>query len=121
MQKKLKLGNIKSKRDWGHARDYVEAMWLMLQQDSPEDYVIGTGKEHSVEDFARKAFDHVGLNYKDHIDIDKNLIRPLEVDTLLADYTKAKKVLKWEPKTSFDDLVKDMVESDLENFNKYNF
>ena len=117
LQKKIKLGNIKSKRDWGHAKDYVNAMWLMLQQESGGDYVIGTGKQHTVEDFARKAFAHVGLNYKDHLVIDKNLIRPLEVDSLLADYTKAKKVLKWEPKTSFDDLVIKMVEHDLENIN----
>ena len=111
-KEKLKLGNINAKRDWGHAKDYVEAMWLMLQKDNPEDYVIGTGKEHSVEDFAKKAFAHVGLNYKDHIVIDKNLIRPAEVDTLLADYTKAKKNLNWEPKISFDDLVITMVEND---------
>ena len=117
-KKKLKLGNINAKRDWGHAKDYVEAMWLMLQKDNPEDYVIGTGKEHSVEEFAKKAFAHVGLNYKDHIVIDKNLIRPAEVDTLLADYTKAKKNLNWEPKISFNDLVITMVESDLENISK---
>ena len=117
-KEKLKLGNINAKRDWGHAKDYVEAMWLMLQKDNPEDYVIGTGKEHSVEDFAKKAFAHVGLNYKDHIVIDKNLIRPTEVDTLLADYTKAKKNLNWEPKISFDDLVITMVENDLENISK---
>jgi len=113
LQKKLKLGNIKSKRDWGHAKDYVDAMWLMLQQDKPGDYVIGTGKEHTVEDFAKKAFNHVGLNYKDHIVVDKKLVRPAEVDTLLADYSKAKKILKWEPKTSFDDLIINMVEHDL--------
>ena len=117
-KEKLKLGNINAKRDWGHARDYVEAMWLMLQKDNPEDYVIGTGKEHSVEDFAKKAFAHVGLNYKDHIVIDKKLIRPAEVDTLLADYTKAKKNLNWKPKISFDDLVITMVENDLENISK---
>ena len=112
---KLKLGNIKAKRDWGHAQDYVNAMWLMLQQDKPGDYVIGTGKEHSVEDFAKQAFAHVGLNYKDHIVIDKNLIRPAEVDALLANSTKAKKNLGWEPKISFDDLVVSMVENDLKN------
>jgi len=117
-KEKLKLGNINAKRDWGHAKDYVEAMWLMLQKDNPEDYVIGTGKEHSVEDFAKKAFAHVGLNYKDHIVIDKQLMRPAEVDTLLADYTKAKKNLNWEPKISFDDLVITMVENDLENISK---
>ena len=117
-KEKLKLGNINAKRDWGHAKDYVEAMWLMLQKDNPEDYVIGTGKEHSVEDFAKKAFAHVGLNYKDHIVIDKQLMRPAEVDTLLADYTKAKKNLNWEPKISFDDLVITMVENDLKNISK---
>ena len=93
-------------------------MWLILQQNKPEDYVIGTGKEHSVQEFAEKAFSHVGLNYKDHIVLDKNLVRPSEVDTLLADYTKAKKILKWEPKTSFEDLVINMVEHDLENIGK---
>ena len=114
-QKKLQLGNIKSKRDWGHAKDYVNAMWLMLQQENSGDYVIGTGIQHSVEEFAKKAFGHVGLNYKDYVVIDQKLIRPAEVDTLLADYNKAKKNLKWEPKTSFEDLVVSMVENDLEN------
>ena len=118
LQKKLKLGNINAKRDWGHAKDYVEAMWSMLQKDTPDDYVIGTGKDHSVEDFAKKAFSHVGLNYKDYVVIDQKLIRPAEVDTLLADYSKAKKNLNWEPKISFDDLVKNMVDHDLENINK---
>ncbi len=112
-QKKIKLGNIKSKRDWGHAMDYVNAMWLMLQQENGGDYVIGTGKQHTVEEFAQRAFAHVGLNYKDHVVIDKKFIRPAEVDTLLADYTKAKKILKWEPKITFDDLVIGMVEHDL--------
>ena len=117
LQKKLKLGNIKSKRDWGHAKDYVEAMWSILQQKNPDDYVVGTGNSHSVEDFAKKAFSHVGLNYKDYIIIDKKLIRPAEVDTLLGDYSKAKKNLKWKPKISFDDLVSSMVDADLENIN----
>ncbi len=118
LQKKLHLGTLKSRRDWGHAKDYVEAMWLILQQNNPEDYVIGTGKEYSVEEFAEKAFSHVGLNYKDYVVLDKNLVRPSEVDTLVADYTKAKKILKWEPKTSFEDLVINMVEYDLENVGK---
>ena len=113
LQKKLKLGNINAKRDWGHAQDYVKAMWLMIQQDNPGDYVIGTGIENSVKDFAKKAFNYVGLNYKDHIVIDKSLIRPAEVNALLANYSKAKKILKWKPEVSFDDLVKGMVESDL--------
>ena len=112
-QKKLKLGNIKSKRDWGHAEDYVNAMWLMLQQEKPEDFVVGTGSEHSVEEFANLAFKHVGLNFKDHLIVDQNLIRPSEVDTLLADYSKAKNKLKWVPKVTFDKLVIDMVESDI--------
>jgi GDPmannose 4,6-dehydratase len=119
LQKKLKLGNMKSKRDWGHAQDYVKAMWSMLQQDIPGDYVVGTGIEHSVEDFAKKAFAHVGLNYKDYVVIDNNLIRPAEVDILLANYSKAKKILKWEPKVSFDNLVIGMVESDLEFVTNY--
>jgi len=118
LQKKLKLGNINSKRDWGHAKDYVKAMWLMLQQDKPEDYVIGTGKEYSVEEFAKKTFDHIGLNYKDHIVIDEKLIRPAEVDTLLANYSKAKKVLNWSPEINFDELVVDMIESDLKAVGK---
>jgi len=117
-KEKLKLGNINAKRDWGHAKDYVEAMWLMLQQETSSDYVIGTGKQHTVEDFAKKAFNHANLNYKDHIVIDKNLIRPAEVDTLKADYSKAKKILNWEPKISFDELVSGMVENDLKHVDK---
>ena len=119
LQKKLYLGNIETKRDWGHAKDYVQAMWLMLQQDAPEDYVIGTGKDHSVEEFAKKTFDHLNLNYKDYIVLDKNLIRPSEVETLLANYSKAKKVLNWEPKISFDNLVSEMIESDLKLVENY--
>ncbi len=120
LQKKLKLGNLKAKRDWGHAKDYVEAMWLMLQQNNSDDFVIGTGNEHTVEDFANKAFSHVGLNYKDHVVIDKELIRPAEVDTLLANFDKAKKILKWKPKILFDDLVVNMVEHDLELIDNFN-
>ena len=121
LQKKLKLGNINAKRDWGHAQDYVKAMWLMIQQDNPGDYVIGTGIENSVKDFAKKAFNYVGLNYKDHIVIDKSLIRPAEVNALLANYSKAKKILKWKPEVSFDDLVIGMVESDLEFVTNYRY
>ena len=120
-KEKLKLGNIKAKRDWGHAKDYVEAMWLIMQQETSSDYVIGTGKAYSVEQFAQKAFSHVGLNYKDHIEIVDKLKRPSEVDSLLADSSKAKKLLKWEPKVSFDNLVKDMVESDIEYITNYGF
>ena len=115
LQKELFLGNIKSKRDWGHAKDYVEAMWLMLQQDKPADYVIGTGKQHSVEDFLKTAFNHVNLNFKDYLKIDQNLFRPAEVETLLADSSNSLKTLGWKPKISFEKLVKEMVESDLKN------
>ena len=117
--KVLELGNLESFRDWGHAEDYVEAMWLMLQQDKPDDYVVGTGKKHSVQDFANKAFAHVGLNYKDYVVINKKFIRPAEVDKLLANYGKAKKILKWKPKVSFDDLVKSMIDNDLKNVRKF--
>ena len=114
---KLRLGNIEAFRDWGHAEDYVNAMWLMLQQKNSGDYVIGTGIQHTVEEFAKKAFAHAGLNYKDHVEIDKNLFRPAEVDILLADCDKAKKILNWKPKVTFDNLVIDMVENDLKNIN----
>ena len=114
-QKELRLGNIKSKRDWGHAKDYVEAMWLMLQQGQAADYVIGTGIQHSVEEFLDIAFKYAKLNYRDFIKIDKNFFRPAEVETLLADPTNSKKKLGWEPKIKFEDLVKEMVESDLKN------
>ncbi len=114
LQKDLKLGNLNALRDWGHARDYVEAMWLMLQQRKADDFVIGTGIQHSVKEFAKTAFSIVDLNYKDYVKIDKKLFRPSEVDTLLANSSKARKKLKWKPKVSFRNLVKDMVESDLE-------
>ena len=115
LQKELNLGNIDAQRDWGHAEDYVVAMWKMLQQKKPEDFVIGTGKMHSVKDFAKLAFQYVGLNYKDYIKIDKKLIRPAEVDVLCAQYKKAAKILKWKPLKKFKDLVNEMVDSDLSN------
>ena len=115
LQKELNLGNIDAQRDWGHAADYVVAMWKMLQQNKPEDFVIGTGKMYSVKDFAKLAFQHVGLNYKDYIKIDKKLIRPAEVDILCAEYKKAAKILKWKPLKKFKDLVNEMVDSDLSN------
>ena len=115
LQKELRLGNIKAMRDWGHAKDYVEAMWLMLQQKKAEDYVIGTGEQHSVEEFLDIAFKHVGKNYKDYLKIDERFFRPTEVETLLANPTNSKKKLNWEPKIKFEDLVKEMVEADLKN------
>ena len=120
LQNKINLGNINSQRDWGHAKDYVRAMWLMLQQKKPSDFVIGTGTQYSVKDFLKIAFSSVGLNYKKYITIDKNLIRPSEVDSLLADSSKAKKILKWKPKVKFKDLVKEMVLEDLKYIGGYN-
>tara|TARA_A200000113_G_scaffold22633_1_gene19435 strand:- start:23 stop:1003 length:981 start_codon:yes stop_codon:yes gene_type:complete len=117
-QKYLQLGNIRAKRDWGHAKDYVKAMWLMLQQKKPSDFVIGTGKMHSVKDFLKLAFSIVGLDYKKYVKFNKSLLRPAEVDTLRANYNKAKKKLKWKPSTNFNQLVKEMVEEDLKFFKK---
>ncbi len=115
-QKKIVLGNLDSKRDWGFAGDYVEAMWLMLQQDTPDDYVIATGQTHSIEDFVRLAFKEVGIdNWQDYVESNNpKFMRPAEVDALIGDYSKAKKVLGWEPKTSFEELVAMMVKSDIE-------
>ena len=112
-QKKLKLGNLDSKRDWGYAPDYVRAMWLMLQQDKPQDFVIGTGEIHSAKEFAEEAFKTIDLNWKDYVEIDKKFLRPAEVDCLKANSAKAKKILKWEPSVDFKKLVKIMVEADL--------
>ena len=113
--KKITLGNIDSKRDWGHARDYVYAMWKMLQLNKPQDFVIGTGKTHSVKDFIKLAFDQVNLDYKNHIKIDKKLFRPNDKVVLKANFNKAKKILKWKPTISFKSLVREMVEYDLNN------
>tara|TARA_B100001029_G_C15010787_1_gene424097 strand:+ start:69 stop:1052 length:984 start_codon:yes stop_codon:yes gene_type:complete len=113
LQSELKLGNMDAYRDWGHAKDYVEAMWLMLQQKKPADFVIGTGQKHSVRQFANTAFSIAGLNYKDYVKIDKKLFRPAEVTTLLANPKKAKKILKWKQNIAFKNLVKEMVESDI--------
>ena len=115
-QKFLYLGNINAKRDWGHAIDYVKAMWLMLQQKKPSDFVIGTGRMNSVKDFLKIAFSIAGLNYKKHLKIDKSLLRPSEVETLRANYSKAKRILKWKPTVNFEKLVKEMVVEDLKYF-----
>ena len=114
LQKDLKLGNMDAKRDWGHAKDYVEAMWLMLNKKKPDDYVISTGKHYTVKDFAKLAFELVDLDYKKYIKVDKKLYRPSEVESLLGNCKKAKKELKWKPKYDFKKLVKDMVRADLE-------
>ena len=113
-QKVLKLGNLESKRDWGFAGDYVRAMWLMLQQRKPDDFVIATGTTHSVKDFCKVAFDHVGLDWKKYVKIDPKFFRPADVDILLGNAGKARRKLKWKPKVSFAQLVRMMVDADLE-------
>ncbi|HOD42548.1 MAG TPA: GDP-mannose 4,6-dehydratase, partial [Candidatus Wallbacteria bacterium] len=113
LQDKLFLGNLDSKRDWGFAGDYVEAMWLMLQQDKPDDYVIATGETYSVRQFLEEAFGCAGMDWQKYVQIDKRYFRPTEVDLLIGDASKAKKVLGWEPKVKFKELVKMMVDSDI--------
>lgn len=113
-ENKLYLGNLDAKRDWGYAGDYVEAMWLMLHQDSPDDYVIATGESHSVREFLEEAFSYQGLDWKDYVEIDPRYFRPTEVDSLQGDASKANKKLGWEPKVKFKDLVKLMVDSDIQ-------
>lgn len=110
---KLQLGNLDAQRDWGYAKDYVEAMWLMLQRDDPQDYVIATGKAHSVRECVEIAFDHAGIDIDDHVVMDESLKRPAEVDHLIGDYSKAKRDLGWEPRTSFEELIRLMVDADL--------
>ena len=112
-QKDLILGNLDAKRDWGYAPEYVEAMWRILQQPEPDDYVIATGETHSVQEFVEEAFASVGLNWKEHVKIDPHFYRPAEVDQLIGDFSKAKQKLGWQPKTTFKQLVKIMVEADL--------
>lgn len=112
--KKLYMGNLDAKRDWGFAKDYVEAMWLMLQRDTSDDYVIATGETWTVKDFLSRAFSRVGLNWEEFVEFDPRYLRPSEVDLLIGDPSKAKQQLGWAPKTSFDDLVKIMVDADLE-------
>ena len=113
LQNKLYLGNLNAKRDWGYAKEYVEAMWLMLQQDDADDYVIATGETHSVEEFLTEAFTHVGLDWHDYVDIDPKYMRPAEVDVLIGDASKAKRKLGWEPKVTFKELVHLMVDADV--------
>ena len=114
----LRLGNLDSQRDWGYAADYVRAMWLMLRQDEPDDYVIATGETHSVRDFCEIAFDHAGLSYADHVVSDPALVRPAEVDVLVGDATRARLELGWEPTISFKDLIAMMVDADLERIER---
>ena len=112
----LRLGNLDAKRDWGHARDYVEAMWMMLQQDQPDDYVVATNETHSVREFLDEAFTYVNLDWKKYVVVDPKYLRPADVDLLLGDASKAQRVLGWKPKVTFKDLVHRMVDHDLKNY-----
>ncbi len=114
LQQKLYLGNLEAKRDWGYAEDYVEAMWMMLQQEVPDDFVIATGESHSVKEFVIKSFDLLGLDWQKYVETDARYFRPTEVDFLLGNATKAKEKMKWQPKVNFNQLAKIMVESDMQ-------
>jgi GDPmannose 4,6-dehydratase len=114
LDRELRLGNLESRRDWGYAPDYVRAMWLMLQQDAADDYVVATAETHSVREFAELAFGHVGLDYRDHVVQDERFMRPAEVDLLVGDPTKARATLGWAPTVDFQGLVQIMVDADLE-------
>ena len=118
LQKEIFLGNLQAKRDWGYAPEYVEAMWLMLQQDNPDDYVVATGETHTVQEFLEHAFSHVQLDWKDHVKHDDRYERPAEVDILVGDASKAKRILGWEPKVRFPQLVSLMVDADLASLEK---
>ena len=113
LSKELRLGNLDAKRDWGFAGDYVKAMWLMLQQDKPDDYVVATGETHTVKELAKLAFDYVGLDWQDYVVVDKNFYRPAEIHQLTGDYSKARKVLGWVPQVKFSELVEMMLEADI--------
>jgi GDPmannose 4,6-dehydratase len=113
LQDKLFLGNLDAKRDWGYAKEYVEAMWLMLQQENPDDYVVATGETHSVEEFLEEAFSHVDLDWRKYVELDPKYLRPAEVDLLIGDASKAKSVLGWQPTTTFSELVRLMVDADV--------
>ncbi|MGQ9493546.1 MAG: GDP-mannose 4,6-dehydratase [Anaerolineae bacterium] len=116
----LRLGNLEARRDWGFAGDYIRAMWLMLQQDKPDDYVVATGKTHSVRELCELAFSYVGLNWEDHVVVDPEFIRPADVDLLVGDASKARRVLGWQPIVSFEELIQMMVDADLALLRKEN-
>jgi GDPmannose 4,6-dehydratase len=118
IEKEIRLGNLDAKRDWGHARDYVRAMWLMLQQDEPEDYVVATGETHTVSEFLDFAFKCVDLDYRDYLKVDENLYRPSEVNILLGDASKAREKLGWSPETSFGKLIEEMIKGDMEWYSR---
>ena len=114
MQEKLYLGNLQARRDWGHAEDYVQSMWLMLQQEKPDDFVVATGETHSVREFVEKVFDYLKLDWEKHVEIDPRYFRPTEVQNLQGDATKAREKLGWKPRVGLDDLVRRMADHDLE-------
>jgi GDPmannose 4,6-dehydratase len=119
LSKELRLGNLEAKRDWGYAPEYVESMWLMLQQKEPDDYVVATGEAHTVRELVEKAFDIVGLDWQEYVKVDKRFLRPLDVPCLVGDYSKAKKKLGWEPRTRFEKLVELMVKEDLSRWSRW--
>ena len=119
ISKELRLGNLEARRDWGYAPDYIEAVWKMMQQNEPDDYVIATGESHSVKEFVEKAFEIVGLDWHDYVKIDKRFFRPLDVPCLTGDYSKAERKLGWKPKVGFDELVKIMVKEDLRRWERF--
>ena len=119
METELQLGNIESKRDWGYAPDYIKSMWLILQQDEPDDYVVATNETHSVKEFTKKAFEVVGLDWQEYVKINEKYNRPLDVNYLQGDYSKSKEKLKWEPKVKFDEIVNIMVNADLERWQRW--
>ncbi|HLJ51225.1 MAG TPA: GDP-mannose 4,6-dehydratase [Bryobacteraceae bacterium] len=115
LQRKLYLGNLEARRDWGYAADYVRAMWLMLQQDVPDDYVVGTGEAHTVREFVELAFAYAGLDWRDYVEVDARYLRPAEVDYLCADSSKARRILGWEPTVGFEEIVRIMVDGDMKS------
>ena len=119
IEKQLHLGNLEAKRDWGYAPEYVESMWLILQQKEPDDFVIATNEHHSVKEFAEKAFDVAVMDWQEFVKVDKRFLRPLDVNFLQGDYTKAKEKLGWEPKIKFNELVKIMVKEDLSRWERW--
>jgi GDPmannose 4,6-dehydratase len=120
LKNEIRLGNLDARRDWGFAGDFVKAMWLMLQQEAPDDYVIATGEDHSVKELVQLAFDHAGLDWEKHIVIDERLYRPAEVNILKGDFSKAKQILDWKPNITFDELIKMMVDSDINFLTRQN-
>jgi len=115
---KVALGNLKSEKDWGYAKDYVKAMWLILQQEEPDDFVIGTGKLHSIEDLCRIAYSHLNLNWKDYVEVDRRFVRPLDKTKMAADFSKAKRVLGWKPEVSFKKMIEVMVDENIKKLKK---